>query len=81
MKQVQFSVGKDSEWSNRFRQACEACSIVWSDKAKIRQGEEAEGTELNGVEEREKEKKKTECQMKKKMESKVKESWHRQTGG
>ena len=27
-KQVQFSAGRDSEWSNRFRQACKASSIV-----------------------------------------------------
>ena len=28
MKQVQFSIGRDSEWSSRFRQACKAGSIV-----------------------------------------------------
>ena len=28
MKQVQFSAGRDSKWSNRFRQACNAGSIV-----------------------------------------------------
>ena len=29
MKQVQFSAGKDSEWSTRFRQACKAGSIAY----------------------------------------------------
>ena len=28
MKQVQFLAGRDSEWSNHFRQACKAGSIV-----------------------------------------------------
>ena len=28
MKQVQFSAGKDSEWSSRFRQACKTSIIV-----------------------------------------------------
>ena len=28
VKQVQFSAGRDSEWSNRFRRVCKASSIV-----------------------------------------------------
>ena len=28
MKQVQFSAGRDSEWSSRFRQACKSDSTV-----------------------------------------------------
>ena len=52
MKQVQFSAGRASEWSSRFRQACKAsaalCRGVTTGSETAGWSEEAE---LNGVEE------------------------------
>ena len=51
MKQVQFSAGRDSEWSSRFRQACNACSIVQKCNDRSEKSGWSEEVELNGVEE------------------------------
>ena len=52
MKQVQLWAGRDSEWSNRFRQACTVGrALCRGEEADNRKIEEVEGTELNGVEE------------------------------
>ena len=48
MQQVQFSAGRDSEWSNRFRQACKTRSTVfrWRSRKEV---EHCEEIWLNGV--------------------------------
>ena len=51
MKQVKFSAGRDSKWSNRFRQACKAGGIVRDVKEQKTELEDIGKTELNGVEE------------------------------
>ena len=51
MKQVQFSAGRDSEWSSRFQQACKAGTLCRGETAENGKAERGEETELNGVEE------------------------------
>ena len=74
MKLVQFSVGRESKWPNRFRQACKAAELRRCEGADNRKLEKVEETALNGVEEGN-----TEYQMKEETELTAKKNWRRQT--
>ena len=63
MNKVQFLAGRDSEWSNRFRQVRPAA---------LCRGETAENRRLKGVELK---KDKMKCQMKEETELTVKKNW------